>query len=196
MIGRPEPAEAAAYYFTYIDKVTGDDATSAIRNELDEALAFFPGISEDKSLYRYARGKMEYPANSEPCHRRRKDLRISRALVCARLRKPCAFVRPGCSGIRRQSRRDSLGRAHRGIPASAPCNHFALRAYALRRMDARGIASGNRVTVRALAFIIAGHLTHHVKILRRTIFVGRFPKANVVSARPIQANGFRHLRPW
>jgi hypothetical protein len=29
-----------------------------------------------------------------------------------------------------------------------------------------GIASDNRFTVRALAFIIAGHVTHHVNVLR------------------------------
>jgi hypothetical protein len=33
-----------------------------------------------------------------------------------------------------------------------------------------GVASGNRVTVRALAFIIAGHLIHHLKILRERYF--------------------------
>jgi hypothetical protein len=29
-----------------------------------------------------------------------------------------------------------------------------------------GIASDNRFTVRAMAFITAGHLTHHVRILK------------------------------
>jgi len=30
----------------------------------------------------------------------------------------------------------------------------------------RGVASGNPVSVRALAFITAGHLTHHMRVLR------------------------------
>jgi hypothetical protein len=30
----------------------------------------------------------------------------------------------------------------------------------------KGIAGGNPFTVRALAFIIPGHVTHHLKILR------------------------------
>jgi hypothetical protein len=30
----------------------------------------------------------------------------------------------------------------------------------------RGIASGNPFTVRALAYIVAGHVTHHSRILR------------------------------
>jgi len=30
----------------------------------------------------------------------------------------------------------------------------------------RGVASGNPFTVRALAYVVAGHVTHHTKILR------------------------------
>jgi hypothetical protein len=41
----------------------------------------------------------------------------------------------------------------------------------LRNMPAeawgrRGVASGNPFTVRALAYIIAGHVEHHIRILR------------------------------
>ena len=34
----------------------------------------------------------------------------------------------------------------------------------------RGIASDNPFTVRALAYIIAGHVTHHVAVLRDRYF--------------------------
>src|SRR2546430_5953882 len=54
MIVRPENAEAAPYYFTYINQVTGDDAAATIERQLEESLTFFSAISEEKSLYRYA----------------------------------------------------------------------------------------------------------------------------------------------
>lgn len=54
MIGRPQDAEAAPYYFTYINQVSGDDPARAIENQLEESLAFFSGISEEKSRHRYA----------------------------------------------------------------------------------------------------------------------------------------------
>jgi hypothetical protein len=54
MIGRPQPAEAAPYYFAYINQVTGDNPVTAIESQLEESPAFFASISEDKSLYRYA----------------------------------------------------------------------------------------------------------------------------------------------
>ena len=41
MIGRPQNSEAAPYYFTYINKVTGDNVLAAVETQLDESLAFF-----------------------------------------------------------------------------------------------------------------------------------------------------------
>src|SRR5438067_1930709 len=60
MIGRPNDAEAAPYYFTYINKVSGDNATDAIESQLEESLAFFAEISEARSLYRYAPEKWSF----------------------------------------------------------------------------------------------------------------------------------------
>src|ERR1700684_1004275 len=54
MIGRPQNTEAAPNYLTYINQVTGDDPLAAIDTQLDESLALFAGISEEKSLHRYA----------------------------------------------------------------------------------------------------------------------------------------------
>ena len=38
MIPRPQTAEAAPYYFNYIDQVTGDDPLAALENQLEEGL--------------------------------------------------------------------------------------------------------------------------------------------------------------
>src|SRR5262249_36182239 len=54
MIGRPQNSEAAPYYFTYINQVAGDDVVGAVESQLEESLAFFSEISEEKSRYRYA----------------------------------------------------------------------------------------------------------------------------------------------
>src|SRR6201981_829028 len=54
MIGRPSPTEAAPYYFTYINQVTGENPLATIESQLDESLVFFATISEEKSLHRYA----------------------------------------------------------------------------------------------------------------------------------------------
>jgi hypothetical protein len=170
MIGRPEPAEAAPYYFTYIDKVTGDDATSAIRNQVDEALAFFSNISEDKSLYRYApekwsiRQTLSHLVDSERTF-------AFRALWFAR-----GFETPLPSFDQEIAVSASMADT---IPWAAHIEEFQrVRLSTISLFEhmppeasmRAGVASGNRVSVRALAFIIAGHLAHHLKILRERYF--------------------------
>src|SRR5712692_156792 len=54
---RPQPTEAASYYFTYINQVTSDDPVSAIEHQLEESQSLFAKISEEKSLHRYAPDK-------------------------------------------------------------------------------------------------------------------------------------------
>jgi hypothetical protein len=43
MIGRP--AEAAPYYFTYIDETTGDDPIAILESQLEKARAFLLNIA-------------------------------------------------------------------------------------------------------------------------------------------------------
>src|SRR5512135_1134623 len=57
MIGRPEPSEAAPYYFTYINQAPGDDPLALLESQVEEQSTFLAKISEEKSLYRYAPGK-------------------------------------------------------------------------------------------------------------------------------------------
>ena len=57
MKGRPDKSEAAPYYFRYIDLVPEDDVLARLEAQLDETMAFLRGISEEKSLHRYAPDK-------------------------------------------------------------------------------------------------------------------------------------------
>src|SRR3569832_1417038 len=57
MIGRPTPEEADKYYFTYFDKVAGQDPLRSIENQLDQYLPRLRRISEEKSTFRYASDK-------------------------------------------------------------------------------------------------------------------------------------------
>jgi hypothetical protein len=57
MTGRPKDSEAAPYYFTYINRITGDDVVVSIGDQLEETMALCSTISEKTSLHRYAAGK-------------------------------------------------------------------------------------------------------------------------------------------
>jgi hypothetical protein len=167
MIGRPQEVEAAPYYFTYINQVTGDDVADIIENQLEESLAFFAGISEETSLHRYAPGKwsirqvLNHVTDTERAF-------AFRALWFARgfdtplpgYDQDVAASGAGADKISWSAHTEEFRRVRlstislfRNMPPEA--------------WTRSGIASGNPFTVRALAFIIAGHVTHHVSVLRK-----------------------------
>jgi DinB superfamily len=166
MIGRPEVSEAAPYYFNYINQVNGDNPTRVIEGQLDEALSIFSAIPEEKSLYRYAPEKWSIRQTLNQFTDTERSFAF-RALWFAR-----GFEAPLPSYDQNVA---AAGAAADGVAWAAHIEEFGhvrLATIALfRNMPAdawmrSGIASDNRFTVRAMAFIVAGHLTHHLKILR------------------------------
>jgi len=166
MIGHPQSDEAAPYYFTYINKVSGDDAASVIESQLEELLAFFATISEEKSLHRYAPDKWSIRQVLNHINDAERVFAL-RALWFARgfdSPLPSFDQNVGVSG----SQADKIAwAAHveefRCVRLSTISLFANMPAEAWSR---RGIASDNPFTVCALAFIIPGHLTHHINILR------------------------------
>jgi hypothetical protein len=166
MIGRPEPSEAAPYYFAYINRVTGQDVIGTLTSQLDEMLALCAGISEHQSLHRYADNKwsirqvLNHISDAE-------RLFAFRALWFAR----------GFETALPSFEQETAVRAADadGISWAAHVEEFrcvrmaSLSLFENMPSDAwmhAGIASDNRFTVRSLAYITAGHLTHHVALLR------------------------------
>lgn len=165
-IGRPNSNEAAPYYFTYINQVVDEGVVNLLESQAEETPAFFRTISAEKSLHRYAPDKWsirEVVGHINDAER----VFAHRALWFARghedplpsFEQNIAASNAKADQIEWAEHIEEFWRVHlssaslfRNMPADAWMRH--------------GMASGNSFTVRALAFIIAGHLTHHSRILR------------------------------
>jgi hypothetical protein len=166
MLGRPQPNEAAAAYSVYIDRVNSDDIVSVLETQLDEANDFLSTISEEQSLHRYAPDKWsmrELLGHVNDGER----VFMYRAMWFAR-----GFDAPLPSFDQeigyKAAESDKVSWANhleefRAIRSSTLAFFHNLPAEAWLRS---GIASDNPVTVRAIAYIVAGHLSHHLNILR------------------------------
>ncbi|HUB33494.1 MAG TPA: DinB family protein [Bryobacteraceae bacterium] len=166
MIPRPDAAEVASYYFTYIDQVEGCEPLAVLSRQFDELVPWFSRISEEQSLQRYAPGKwsirqvLNHITDTERAF-------AFRALWFAR-----GFDAP-LPGYDQEIA--AVGAEADTFPWSAHVEEFrsvrlstiSLFANLPPAASSRaGIASGNPFTVRALAYIIPGHVAHHVRILR------------------------------
>jgi len=163
---RPTSTEAASYYFKYIDLVTTDDIVPAFETQMGEMLQFLSGISEEQSLHAYASGKwtirevLNHVNDGERVFSARafwfargytdalpsfeQDVAVQMAQAnntsWADLVDEFKYVRLGTISF------------FKSLPDEA--------------WERTGVASDNLVSVRALAYIMAGHVAHHIGVLR------------------------------
>jgi hypothetical protein len=165
-ITAPDRSEAAPYYFTYIDQVPSGDILAIMEAQSGDTVALLHSISEEASLARYAPGKWsirEVLGHVNDTER----LFVSRAFWFARgfdspLPSFDQNVAVSTAGAHDRSW-SSLVDEFRTIRAATLSFFQNLPADAWTR---RGIASDNPFTVRALAYLAVGHVTHHMRILR------------------------------
>jgi uncharacterized damage-inducible protein DinB len=164
--GRPERSEAAPYYFTYIDQVESDDVLGALERQLEELPGFFSTISEEKSLHRYAADKWSIRQVLNHLNDTER-LFAFRALWFARgfeIPLPSFDQNVAVSGAEADRIRWS-----EHVEEFRRVRLATLSLFRNLLPDAwtrSGIASEKPFTVRALAFLAAGHTAHHVRILR------------------------------
>ncbi len=166
MISRPGSDEAAPYYFGYINRVTSDDILSVLQSQLHETLPFLRSITEEKSLYRYAPEKWSVRQMWGHVNDAERVF-MMRALWFAR-----NFDTPMPSFDQEIA---VAAAASDNVPWARHVEEFREIRLAtisfFRNLPAeawmrKGVASGNPVTVRACAYIVAGHVTHHEAVLR------------------------------
>src|SRR3984885_1273117 len=166
MIGRPQTTEAAPNYFTYVNQVTRDDPLAAIDTQLDESLALFAGISEEKSLHRYAPEKWSIRQVLNHVNDTERVFTF-RAFWFARGftdSLPSFDQNIGAGAARADEY--SWGSHVQEFQQIRQATLSLFRSLPVEAWTRSGIASGNPVTVNALAYIIAGHVSHHIAILR------------------------------
>jgi hypothetical protein len=166
VLGLPGKDEAAPYYSTYIDLVKEPDVNAYLTQQLKTATEFFSGISEQKSLYRYGPDKWSM---REALNHINDTERIFawRALW---------FARDLPSPLPSFDQEIAVPAAHAdAIPWGVQLEEFrnirlsTISLFKNMPEDAwmkTGFASDRKFTVRALAFIIAGHVDHHINVLR------------------------------
>src|SRR5688500_15764582 len=162
----PDRTEAAAYYFTYIDKVPAGDICQILVEQAEETLTFLRSISENASRHRYAPDKWSIRQVLGHLNDTER-LFVSRAFWFAR-----GFETPLPSfdqhvAVAAAAADERSWESHieefRAVRASTIACFQHLPAEAWTR---RGIASDTPFSVRALAYLAAGHVNHHVAILR------------------------------
>jgi uncharacterized damage-inducible protein DinB len=165
-IPRPAADESITYYHRYIDKVPDEDIAGQLTAQLREIERMFESVTDRDALFRYAEGKwsikeiLGHLSDVERIFSYRL-LRIARGdstplpgfdenayTPAGRFdERPLPMLLAEFRAVRQ-----STAALIEGLPAEA--------------WDQRGSASDHPITTRALAYIIVGHVIHHLGVLR------------------------------
>lgn len=159
-------SEYNPFYHTYVMALGDVDLLDELRNGKQVLLSLLEEIPEEKLTYAYAEGKWTL---SEVLVHMLDTERIFqyRALCIARNDKSefpgfdqDAYV--PVSNANNRSKKDLIDE-YVAVRDSSITLFASLDEEALKRV---GVASGSKMSVRALGFITSGHQAHHVRILR------------------------------
>ena len=166
VISAPDQSEHDPYYSRYTSLVRTTDILATLRQQLPETVQLFSALREEQANFRYAPGKwsikemLGHVIDTE-------RIFAYRALRAARNdRTPMAgfeqddYVQYGPFGKARLA--DLLEEL--GHVRSATVDMF--RALDNEAWMRRGIANNSEISVRAIAYILAGHELHHRKVLQ------------------------------
>lgn len=169
---RPEPSEYTAAFGTYVGKVPENDPLPVLAAQPAELRALLAPVTADRETYRYAPGKWSvrevvgHIIDSERVF-------AFRALAFARGE---AAPLPGFdeNDYARNAGADErpLSELLDELEAIRRGNVLFLRALSDEAWSRVGTANGKPVTVRALAFVMAGHVRHHAGVLKERYLPG------------------------
>jgi len=169
-IARPQPGEYAPYYDRYVSLVQGDDILQTLDAQRRQMMLLISCREEEDGDFRYAPGKWSVKeVLGHICDAER--IFAYRALRIARGdRTPLAGFEQDDYVPNGPFARSPLSDLVEEFIAVRRATISLLRNLDEEAWSRRGVASENEVSVRALAYIIAGHELHHRRILEEKYF--------------------------
>ena len=165
-LGRPEANEYAAYYGRYISLVPEGEIVAILAVQRDRTAALLNGLTEAQGDHRYAPGKwtikelVGHVADTERvfCYRAAHFSRSDPA--------PLPSMEQEVWSAGAESALRTLASLSEELTAVRDATLALVKSLSPAQAMRRGIASNNEVSVRAMAFLCAGHQEHHVRILK------------------------------
>jgi uncharacterized damage-inducible protein DinB len=165
MINRPQPDEYSDFAARYVDMVGSGPIIEILEYLQQMNYNFFLRLDPDKASYAYAEGKWTIKqVLGHMCDTER--IFAYRALVFSRE----SITLPGFD---QDVYMEGTTFNHRSLESLAKefntireTTLYLLRSLTEEQTMRKGIASGSTFSVRAYAYMIAGHEMHHIKILK------------------------------
>jgi uncharacterized damage-inducible protein DinB len=165
-MNKPDSTEYVSYFGKYISLVPGDDIVVTLGDQIEKTRAFLSDLSESQGELRYAPGKWSI-----------KEV-IGHLIDSERIfaYRALRFARNDQTPLSGFDENNYIANSNFDLRRLADLtDEFEVvrkaNLHLLKNMDneawmRRGKANNNEISVRAMAYVIAGHELHHLDIIR------------------------------
>jgi hypothetical protein len=165
-MNRPTPDEYNPAYANYINLVAEEEIISLMETQLEDTIIFLKNIPEEKYNFRYAEGK--WTLKEVLGHIIDNEIIFSyRALRIARNDKtPLPGYEQDDYVKFSEFKNSKFGDLINHFYHLREANIFLFKGFNNDVLLRTGTANNSKISVRAIAYIIVGHVIHHVKIIK------------------------------
>jgi hypothetical protein len=165
--GRPEVTEYAPHFQGYIDRASSaDDILAALTEQVEELQALVGGLDEAKAGHRYAEGK--WSIREVIGHVTDGERVFAYRAMCIARGETQSL--PGFDENTYAANSEADSRTMADLLGEfgelRASNLRMFRAFSAESWTRRGLANEKQITPRAVAYVMLGHLRHHMAILR------------------------------
>ena len=163
-MNRPLPEEYPVYYKVYIDTVS-ENVLAELDHQINSFPAFLSGLTENKACSAYAEGKWTIKELTGHV------IDTERIMIYRILR----IARNDSTPLAGFEQNDYVANAHfadRSLDSLAKefallrrANMYLIKSLKENELDRVGISNEKLISVRALVYILAGHVNHHHRII-------------------------------
>jgi len=163
---RPEPTDYASFYANYVSLVPEEDVVSVIETQSSETQKLMASLDDARAAHRYAEGK--WSVKEVFGHITDAERVFGYRALCIARGDQTSLPGYDENEYMENANYDAwkLGDLAELYALTRRANIVFFRNLREQDWNRRGTANGSPVTVCALAFIIAGHERHHLKVLR------------------------------
>jgi hypothetical protein len=168
---RPAETDYAPFFAGYVSLVTEDDVLSLIEQQSSETQRLISSLDEQRAMHRYAEGK--WSVKEVIGHVTDAERVFGYRAMCIARGDTSSLPGFDENAYMKNANFDAwrLGDLAESYALVRRSNIVMFRNLADEAWDRRGVANNNPITVRALAFVLAGHERHHWKVLRERYLV-------------------------
>ena len=161
-----EGKEFDPYYSSYVNKVKASTVVDILQNSLDDSLTFYKSIAQDKWSFSYAEGK--WTIKEILLHLIDAERVFGYRAMCVSRKEKLEL--PGFDHDEYLKNSKANSRSYESLieeyEAVRKASISLFKSFDDETLSNLGVANGSPISVKALAYIIAGHELHHNSVIK------------------------------